>query len=58
MEYWILNVALEPRSFLCILPNIKEEINERREASRVKINISFVSKEILADFYYQFITNN
>lgn len=31
MEYWILNVALEPRSFLCILPNIKEEINERRE---------------------------
>lgn len=51
----ILNVALKPRSFLCILPNIKEEVNERR---KVKINISFVSKEILAEkFYYRF-TNN
>lgn len=52
----ILNVALKPRSFLCILPNIKEEVNERTR--EVKINISFVSKEILAEkFYYRF-TNN
>lgn len=57
MKYWILNVALEPRSFLCILPNIKEEINERREGieSQNKHIVRFKrnSRRLLLSIYYQ-----